>query len=127
MDSLAKHIFDKIYNTYKERAHTAFHFRGSHKFQMKIGEKGRSPVYFHAWIDKRFDERGEICLLLSHSLPPIPEHFNCAVSLSGKEIIINNYGFFRGQEAASVCRLTEDSLLKMLCSELQSWSEAMYD
>lgn len=126
MNSLANHIFAEIYNTYKERRHTTFPIRSNHEFQMKIGEKNRLSVYFHAWIDKRFDERGEICLLISHSIPPIPEHFNGVIYLSEKEIMINNYGFFRGQEATSICQLNEDSLLNMLCSELQSWSEPMY-
>lgn len=127
MNSLASHIFSGIYNTYKKTPYTVFPIRSSHEFQMKIRRESQSPIYFHAWIDKRFNEKGEICLLLSHSIPPIPKHFNGAIYLSGKEIIINNYGFFRGQEAFSICYLNKDSLLKMLCSELQNWSESMND
>ncbi len=127
MDSLASHIFTEVYHTCKERSYAVFPIHGSNEFQMKIGKNSGPQVFFHAWIDKRFNEKGEICLLLSRRISPIPRHFNGAIYLNGKEIIINNYGFFREQEAASIRLQNEDSLLKILCGEVQSWSETMYD
>lgn len=112
---------------YKEQSHVIFPIRSNNEFQMKIRNNGKYSVYFHAWIDKRFDEQGEICLLLSHNIPSIPGYFNGTIYLRQKKIFINNFGFFRNQDAISISLLNEESLLEILCNELQCWSETMYD
>lgn len=124
--SIAESIFTTVYNTYSQTPHTTFPIRNSEEFQMYIRKNGQVFVCFSAWIDKRFLEGGEVCLFLSHSAPSLQKHFNGTVCLSGQRIIVNNFGFFRG-EKTSIEFLNEDSLLGSLCSELQSWSESTYD
>lgn len=126
MRSIAENIFTTVYNMYSQTPHASFPIRNSNEFQMHIRKNGQIFICFSAWMDKRFRERGEICLLLSHHAPFVQKHFNGTISLKSQKIIVNNFGLFRGK-GTPIEFLNEDSLLEHLCRELQSWSESAYD
>lgn len=124
--SITNNIFTTVYNIYGQASYATFPIYNSEELQMNIRKNGQLFVCFSAWIDKRFYEGGEVCLFLSHSAPVLQKYFNGAISLNGQNIIVNNFGFFRGKETPIIF-LNESSLLDSLCSELQSWSESAYD
>ena len=96
-------------------------------FIIEIHNEKKIIVFFHAWIDKRFEKKGEICLYIGKDKPKLRNHFNATIYIDNNNFVVNNFGFFRSNEKIELNLLTESSIFSLVFDEIQKWSENKND